>query len=216
MASHALGKRRLADVAPHLLALVRHHVLGAHRVRHELASAVQAPVVLEVEEVVSVHGGDPRRSRLGVAVVHLKLDPEVEACRLRVRRVAEDGSGLEVVGLDGSPAVVGGAGPAVAPAVGLSRVARAEEPSAAVASREAREALVAYLKTVVRDGRLVELCLVALPAEAAGVGECVCAASAEGVRLGCDDHLLGEVVGAAAVALRVSRLGAFRADIGNR
>ena len=106
VAAHALRERRLADVAPHLLASIRHHVLGAHWMGDELAAVFEAPVVLEVEEVVSVHGADAGCRGIGVAVVHLKLHAEVEACRLRLGIVAEDRGWLEVVGLDGLPVVV--------------------------------------------------------------------------------------------------------------
>ena len=185
-------------------------------VRHQLAALVEAAVVLEVEEVAPVHRAYARRRCLRIAQVHLKLHAQVEAGRLRVGRVAEYRCGLEVVGLDGPPIVVGRTGPAVAPALGLVRVARAEQLPAAVASREAREALVADGASVVRGLWRMELGLAELAAEAARVGKLVGAASAEDVRLGGGEHLLGEVVAAAMIALGISRLGAARADVSDR
>ena len=216
VASHPLCERCLADVAPHLLSRIRHHVLGAHGMRHELTALVEASVVLEVEGVAPVHRPYARRRCLRIAQVHLELHAQVEAGRLRIGRVAEYRCGLEVVGLDGLPVVVGGAGPAVAPALGLARVARAEQLPAAVASREAREALVADGASVVRGRWRMELGLVELAAEAACVSEFVGAASAEDVRLGGGEHLLGEVVAVAMIALGVSRFGAARADVLDR
>ena len=59
----------------------------------------------------------------------------------------------------------------------------------------------------------MQLGLVELAAEAACVGERIGAASAEDVRLGGGEHLLGEMVGAAMVALGVSRLDTARTDV---
>ena len=106
VASHALSERRLAYVAPHLFASARHHVLGAHGMGDELAAIVEASVVLEVEEVVAVHGADASCGGIGVAVVHLKFHAEVESRWLRLGIVAEDRGRFEVVGLNGLAVVV--------------------------------------------------------------------------------------------------------------
>ena len=107
VAPHSLGERRRADAAPHRLARIRHHVLGAHGMGDELASLIETAVVLEVEQPLAVFLRYPLRRRLGVAVVHLKLDPEVEPGRLASLGVVEDGFWLEAVGHDRPARVVG-------------------------------------------------------------------------------------------------------------
>ena len=122
VAPHSLGERRGADTAPHRLARIRHHVLGAHGMGDELAAFIEAAVVLEVEQLLPVFLRNPLRRRLGVAVVHLKLDPEVEPGRLTSLGIVEDGFRLEAVGHDRPTRVVGHARPAEATVGALLQV----------------------------------------------------------------------------------------------
>ena len=88
----------------------------------ELAAFIEAAVVLEVEQLLPVFLRNPLRRRLGVAVVHLKLDPEVEPGRLTSLGIVEDGFRLEAVGHDRPTRVVGHARPAEATVGALLQV----------------------------------------------------------------------------------------------